>query len=113
MLDPPGPLHRIWLKTKLIAVDGDVKDGAGWAHCRAAWLTLGVMFVCVNVCACRFDRDLSVWGWVGGGVGGSERKHHRGLPQTRHLVRVACLFLLCLSWGGGGGGPLGRPAASS
>lgn len=60
-LDPPGPLHRIWPKTKLIAEDGDVKDGAGWAHCRAAWLTLGVMFVCVNVCACRFDHELSVW----------------------------------------------------
>lgn len=59
MLDPPGPLHCIWPKTKLIAEDGDVRDCGGWAHRRAARLTLGVMFVCGNVCACGFDHELS------------------------------------------------------
>ena len=60
MLDPPGPLHCIWPKTKLIAEDGDVRDCNGWAHCRADRLTLGVMFACVNVCVCRFENELSV-----------------------------------------------------
>lgn len=58
MLDPPGPLHCIWPKTKLIAADGDVRDCGGWVHRRAARLTLGVMFVCVNACACHFDHEL-------------------------------------------------------
>lgn len=59
MLDPPGLLHCIWPKTKLIAEDGDVRDCCGWVHRRAARLMLGVMFVCVNVCACGFDGELS------------------------------------------------------
>ena len=100
MLDPPGPLHRIWLKTKLIAVDGDVKDGAGWAHCRAAWLTLGVMFVCVNVCACRFDRDLSVWGWVGGGGGVSGQTSQS--PTSNSASRARGLSFFVVSELGGG-----------
>lgn len=29
-----------------------MRDGSGWVHCRAARLTLGVIFVCVNVGAC-------------------------------------------------------------
>lgn len=59
MLDPPGPLHCIWPKTKLIAEDGNVRDRSGWVHRRAARLMLGVMFVCVNACAPGFDHELS------------------------------------------------------
>lgn len=88
MLDPPGPLHRIWPKTKLIAEDGYVRDDGGWVHCRAARLTLGGIFVCVNVGACAALITSSVLG--------SWRKHHRGLLQILHLMRVACLFLLCV-----------------
>lgn len=85
VLDPPGPLHCIWPKTKLIAEDGDVRDGGGWAHGGAARLTLGATFVCANVCARAASITGSVWG--------SWRKHHRGLPQT-HRVRVACPFFV-------------------
>lgn len=87
-LDPPGPLHCIWPKTKLIAEDGDVRDSSGWVHCRAAGLTLGVIFVCVNVGKCAALIARSVWG--------SWQRHHRDLPQTLHLLRAAVCFLFSL-----------------
>lgn len=65
-----------------------MRDGSGWVHCRAARLTLGVIFVCVNVGACAALITSSVWG--------SWRRHHRGLPQTPSLLRAACLFVLCV-----------------
>lgn len=85
MLDPPGPLHCIWPKTKLIVEDGDVRDRSGWVHRRAARLMLGVMLMCVNVCASGFDHELGV------GV----------IAQTSEAylkLRMAC-FSLCI-WKG-------------
>lgn len=85
MLDPPGPLHCIWPKTKLIVEDGDVRDRGGWAYRRAARLMLGVMFVCVNVCACLFDHELSM---------GVIAQTSQSL--TSNSTSCAFVFLLCM-----------------